>query len=423
MSTDFLLIALLVVLFLIAVFLAAAEASLLRVPRVRAAVQADQGDRRAARVVDCLDDLPRVMNTVLLVVLLVQIGSATITGVLAERHFGSLGITLTSIALTLVLFVYAEAIPKTFAVRQPMRVSKTVAGPVWGLARVLRPVVSLLVSFADLQVPGRGIAGPIGVSEEELRHLAAEAASTGAIDESDVELMERAFELGDTRVDDIQVPRIDIIGIPSGTSIREALDTAVRSGHRRLPVYDGSLDHIVGVARLRDLAQAIADGSTGGVETVMRPVLVVPESKRVIRLLREMQSAAQHFAVAVDEHGGTAGIVTIEDVVAELVGEVSDEGQVPVPSIHEVADGVWSVDAAADVDELEVEIGVGLPSGDWHTVGGLITDLAGTIPRVGDVVSSSGYQFEVKEATRRRVRRVEVRRRSDRSGGDAAPPI
>ena len=423
MSSDLLLVVLLIVLFLIAVFLAAAEASLLRVPRVRAAVQADQGDRRAARVLDCLDDLPRVMNTVLLVVLLVQIGSATITGVLAERHFGSLGITLTSIALTLVLFVYAEAIPKTFAVRQPMRVSKMVAGPVWGLSRLLRPFVSLLVSFADLQVPGRGIAGPIGVSEEELLHLATEAASTGAIDESDVELMERAFELGDTRVDDILVPRIDIVGISSGSTIREALDTAVSSGHRRLPVFDGDLDHITGVARLRDLAEAVADGSTGGVDAVVQPVLIVPESKRVIRLLREMQSAAQHFAVAVDEHGGTAGIVTIEDVVAELVGEVSDEGQVPVPPIHKVANGVWSVDAAADVGDVEVELEATFPSGDWRTVGGLVADLAGTIPRVGDVITTSGYQFEVKEATRRRVHRVEVRRPAGDAGGDDPTPI
>ena len=129
MSIDILLIAAIVVLLLIAVFLAAAEASLLRVPRVRAAVQADQGDRRAVRVLDCLDDLPRVMNTVLLVVLLVQIGAATIMGVFAERHFGSLGITLSSVALTLVLFVYAEAIPKTFAVRQPMRVAKSGGRP------------------------------------------------------------------------------------------------------------------------------------------------------------------------------------------------------------------------------------------------------------------------------------------------------
>jgi CBS domain containing-hemolysin-like protein len=409
-----------IVLFLIAVFLAAAEASLLRVPRVRAAVQADQGDRGAARVLDCLDDLPRVMNTVLLVVLLVQIGAATITGVLAERNFGSLGITLTSIALTLVLFVYAEAIPKTFAVRQPMRVSKMVAGPVWGLSRLLRPLVSLLVSFADLQVPGRGIAGPIGVSEEELRHLAAEAASTGAIDESDVELMERAFELGDTRVDDIQVPRIDIVGIPSGSSVGEALDTAVSSGHRRLPVYQDNLDRIIGVVRLRDLAKAIAAGSADEVDSVMRPVLFVPESKRVIRLLREMQDAAQHFAVAVDEHGGTAGIVTIEDVVAELVGEVSDEGQVPVPPIHEIAPGIWSVDAGADVDDVESQLGVSFPRGDWRTVGGLVTDLAGTIPRVGDVVTSSGYRFEVKEATRRRVERLEVRPTGE-AADDAGP--
>lgn len=410
MSIDILLIASIVLLLLIAFFLAAAEASLLRVPRVRAAVQAGQGDRRAARVLDCLDDLPRVMNTVLLVVLLVQIGAATIMGVFAERHFGSLGITLTSIALTLVLFVYAEAIPKTYAVRHPMRVAEAVAGPVWGLARVLRPIVSLLVAFADLQVPGRGIASPVGVSEEELRHLAAEAASTGSIDESDVELMERAFELGDIRVDDIQVPRTEIIGIASGSTLRDALDAAVGSGHRRLPVYTVDLDHIIGVVRLRDLAEAIADGSPDTVDTVMQAVLFVPESKRVIRLLREMQGAAQHFAVAVDEHGGTAGIVTIEDVVAELVGDVSDEGQVRVQPIQQIADEVWSVDAAADVGDLEGALDVELPSGEWHTVGGLVTDLAGTIPRVGDVVTSSGYQFEVKDASRRRVRRVEVRR-------------
>jgi len=162
--------------------------------------------------------------------------------------------------------------------------------------------------------------------------------------------------------------------------------------------------------RLRDLAEAIADGSPDTVDTVMQAVLFVPESKRVIRLLREMQGAAQHFAVAVDEHGGTAGIVTIEDVVAELVGDVSDEGQVRVQPIQQIADEVWSVDAAADVGDLEGALDVELPSGEWHTVGGLVTDLAGTIPRVGDVVTSSGYQFEVKDASRRRVRRVEVRR-------------
>ena len=235
--------------------------------------------------------------------------------------------------------------------------------------------------------------------------------------------MERAFDLGDTRVDDIQVPRIDIIGIPSGSTVGEALDAAVGSGHRRLPVYHDNLDRIIGVVRLRDLAEAIAGGSADEVDSVMRPVLIVPESKRVIRLLREMQSAAQHFAVAVDEHGGTAGIVTIEDVVAELVGDVSDEGQIPEPPIHKTAAGVWSVDAGADVDDLEAELNVKLPSGDWRTVGGLVTDLAGTIPRVGAVVTSSGYRFEVKEATRRRVRRVEVRPVETPDGEDGSGAI
>jgi len=398
----------LVVLFLLAILLAAAEAALLRVSRVRVEVHADHGDPGAVRLLGLVGDLPRVMNTVLLTVLLVQIGAATLSGVFAERHFGGIGITITSVVLTIILFVYAEAIPKTYAVRRPMAVARFVARPVRLLTWLLRPIVSVLIWFADLQAPGRGIAAQVGVSEEELRRLALQAARVGEIDPSDAELMERAFDLGDARVDEILVPRLDIVAVAGDRPLREALDAALASGHRRVPVFEGDLDNITGVVRLRELASAITGGSTGSVGDLAKAPLVVPESKRVIELLREMQDAGRHFAVVVDEHGGTAGIVTIEDVVAELVGEVADEGEPRLSPIR-TAEGRLVVEATADVDELAEKLDTSLPRGDYHTVGGLVIDAAGRIPLVGDEVEIAGFVFKVLRGSKRRVRTLEVR--------------
>jgi len=407
-GTDLALIFILLVLLAAAVILGAAEASLLRVQRVRVEVQAAAGDRRSMKLLGLLDDLPRVLNTVLLAVLLVQIGAATATGVLSGRHFGNLGVTLASIALTVILFVYAEAIPKTYAIRHPYTVARATALLVAGLAWLLRPIVSVLVSFADLQAPGTGIATSSVVTEEELRRLALDAAAEGSIDETDRTLMERAFDLGDRTVDEILTPRTEIVAVPVESTILEALEIAVHSGHRRLPVYEGDLDDVHGIVRLQDLAAAVTESPDAPVLTVATIELVAPETKRVIDLLSEMQRSGVHLAVAVDEHGGTAGIVTIEDVVAELVGRVSDEGEVLRPAIRAIDTGRWRLDAAADVEDLEAATGVVLPIGDWHTVGGLVAGIAGRIPEQGETFQVEGLSLTVLNAEPHRIATLEA---------------
>ncbi len=405
---DFALVSILLVLLAAAVVLGAAEASLLRVQRVRVEVQAADGDHRSIRLLGLLDDLPRVLNTVLLTVLLVQIGAATVVGMLSSRHFGNLGVTLASIALTVVLFVYAEAIPKTYAVRHPYRVARATTRLVAGLVWVLRPVVSVLVAFADLQAPGTGIATPTVVTEQELRRLALDAAAEGSIEETDRNLMESAFDLGDRTVDEILTPRTEIVAVGVDSTIGEALEVAIRSGHRRLPVYEGDLDDIRGVVRLHDLAAAVTESPDAPVLSVATAELVVPETKRVIDLLAEMQRSGVHLAVAVDEHGGTAGIVTIEDVVAELVGRVSDEGESLRPTIRTVGTDRWRLEAATDVEELEAVTGVVLPVGDWHTVGGLVVGIAGRIPDRGETFDLDGLSITVLDAEPQRVVTLEA---------------
>ena len=253
MGADFPLVLLCVLSFVAAIFLAAAETSLLRIPPVRAHTLADSNGMRGRRLDRLVRRLTPVLNTILLMALLSQIAAATGVGILTERWFGSLGVTIGSVVLTVVLFVYAEAIPKTYAVRHPDRVALAVAVPVSMLEWILRPIVRLLVAFADLQAPGKGVSTSPTITEAELRILAGRAAAEGQIESTDREFIERAFHFGDRATDDIMVPRTDIVGVQEDTPASEALATALESGHRRLVVYGDGIDEVTGIVRLRDL--------------------------------------------------------------------------------------------------------------------------------------------------------------------------
>jgi CBS domain containing-hemolysin-like protein len=306
------------------------------------------------------------------------------------------------------MFVYSEAIPKTIAVRRPLFVARLVAGPIQLLIRPMGPVVNVLIWFADLQAPGRGVTTSASVTEAELRRMAADAEEAGEIETSDFELIERAFRVGDATIAEVVVPRTEVVGVAATESITTALDIALESGHRRLPVYETNIDEITGVVRLRDLAAAIADGITGNVAALQKPPLFIPETRRVVDVLRDMQDQGNTIAVVVDEHGGTAGIVTVEDIVEELVGAIADsEGA--ISEIRGIGPGRWVVRGSADIDDLEREMGTKLPRGDYHTVAGLILAMTGRIPHAGEEFTVGDHHFRVAEASRRRIRLVEVR--------------
>lgn len=410
LERDLPFIVVLVVSFVAAVFLAASETSLMRISSVRAASLSEEHGRRGRLLRHLLEDLPQVLSAILLAALLAQIGAATVTGILAERWFGSFGITLASIGLTVVLFIYGEAIPKTYSVRHADRVALMLAPLIAGLELVLRPVVSVLVWLADLQMPGRGVTTSPTVTEDELRRLAFHAATEGEITRVDLDLIERAFRFGDRRVDDVMVPRMDVVAVSATEAVSDVIATVIDSGHRRVPVYDETIENIVGVVRLRQLvAVPDAERDEVAVGAVADEPLVTPESKRVFALLSEMQASGVHLAVVVDEFGGTAGIVTLEDIAEELLGSLREES-VP-PPIVELDAGRWSVDAAMPVEDLADETGETLPEGDWNTVAGLVMALAGHIPEVGDVVETSTLELRVAAQEGRRITRVDVSRR------------
>ena len=391
---------------LVAVFLALAEASLLRISEYRVRALADEGGNAAVRLLNLVDRLPEVLNLILFLALLAQIGAATVTGVLAQRWFGNLGVTLASVVLTIVLFVYGEAIPKTYAVRHVEVTALRVAGPISFLERVLRPLVALLIWVADVQMPGKGITTTPTVTEEELRLLAYRAAHEGEITEADLTLIERAFRFGDRRADDIMVPRPDIVAVDASTEVESALEIALAAGHRRLPIYEGSLEHITGVVRLRELTEARDRGATDLRKLAIAP-LVVPESKSVTSLLAEMQDQNNHLAVVVDEYGVTAGLVTVEDVAEELLGTISDVDE--PEELERVGDNRWRAPGSLPVEDLG-EIGMDVPSGDWNTVAGLMIGVAGELLSPGDAVEVDGYRLTADMVRRRRVTQVSIER-------------
>jgi CBS domain containing-hemolysin-like protein len=402
-STDVPLLLLLLVALVAAAFLAAAEASLLRISEFRArSLAEDEDDPAARRLRSLLARLPEVLNLILLLALLAQIGAAAITGFLAQRRFGNLGVTIASVLLTIVLFVYGEAIPKTFAIRHAERTALWVSGPVSVVERLLRPVVSLLVWIADLQLPGKGIEMAPTVTESELLLLAGRAAQEGEITGDDRTLIERVFVFGDRRVDDIMIPRPDIVALEASAGLDEAIEAALLAGHRRLPIYEESLEDIVGVVKLRDMIAARDTAGTSLIDLAFPPLLV-PESKTASALLEEMQATRTHLAIVVDEYGVTTGLVTVEDVAEELLGTISDDQDAPEFEI--VGPGRWRVAGSLPVEDLE-RTGMNVPEGDWNTVAGLVVGLAGQLAEVGDVVEADGFRLRVEAVTRRRITRV-----------------
>jgi CBS domain containing-hemolysin-like protein len=304
--------------------LSVAEVAILRVRRSRVEVAARAGDARARRLLRLLDDLPLTLNTILLLALLLQVSTATIGGYLAQRQFGNVGVSAATVVITVVLFLYAEAIPKTMAIRSSYQMARLVTPVLAPLVGVFRPLVRLLVWLADQQTPGTG-AQLSAFSEEELRALARESALAGVIEVADARLVDRSFEFGDRRVEEIMVGRESIVSVGADQTLLDSSRAALSAGHRRLPIVGAGLDDVIGVARLRDVVAAMRADSQESVASVATPVLRTGPDRPISQLLRRMQQASQWLAIVEDDRGRTVGLVTVEDVVAELVGEIAEE--------------------------------------------------------------------------------------------------
>ena len=399
------------VLVLSAALLAMAETSLTHIGRARARALEEDEVRGARTLVHILEHRVQYLNPVLLLLVACHLTAATIVAVLLDHRFGLGGVMVGLGAEIAVVFVVAEAAPKTYALQDPSRAATFSAPLVRGLAGFppLRWITSALVLLARLLVPGRTRAQGPAVSEEELLALAGVAAEASVIDSEEQELIESIIEFGDTVVREVMVPRPDMVTVSVEFRVADVMEVVVLNGYSRLPAYADGIDDVVGVVYAKDLMRADLDGRADQpVREVLRPAHFVPESKRVAELLREMQAEQFHIAIVVDEYGGTAGLVTLEDLIEELVGEIVDEFDVEDPMIEPLGGGAVRVNARMALDELNELLGSDLPEGDWDTVGGLVFDLLGHVPVEGEAIEIDGFHLRAEKVQGRRIGRVRI---------------
>jgi len=401
--------------------LAVAEASLTRMTRVRA-LGMIEAKRRNAVILERIEaDPPRFLNSVYLAVMFCQNGSAVLVAILAEHSFGTWSVTLASVVFTLLYFVLVEAMSKTYGVLHSDRAALAVAPIVWSLGRILSYPTRILISLANLLLPGQDLEQGPFVSEAELRSMAEVGLEEGSIEREEKDLIHSIFEFSDTIVREVMVPRPDITAVESHRNLSDVQALVLEHGYSRIPVYDIDLDGTIGFIFAKDVLTTLRQcGDDAPLRDLVRPAWFVPEQKRVAEMLREMQQRRSHIALVTDEYGSISGLVTLEDLLEELVGEITDEYDREDPEVVEVAEGILRVDGKLAIHEVSRLLDVELPDEEWDTIGGLILDLLGAIPKEGQTVGFEGLVFTVERVQGRRIAKVLIHRRGEPAGTEAA---
>ena len=399
---------------LLAAYFGAAQTALSRMTLHRALKLADEEDRRGAEaLVKLMADPARTLNLLALLALAVQVTAVALIGAVALRYLlVGPAVVVTVLVATTALFVGAVVAPKTLALQRTDRVACATARVVALLTRPLAPLAGGLIRIGNVLAPGKGLAQGPFVTEDELREMIDVAESDEVIESTERAMIHSIFELGDTVVREIMVPRPDMVMVSADDPLRTVLDTILRAGHSRLPVYRDDRDKIVGLIYAKDVLRRLhARGDEHGPwEDLLRPPFFVPELKPVDALLRELQTAKVHLAIVVDEYGATAGLVTIEDVLEEIVGEIVDEYDREEILVENLEADVWRVDARLPVDELNDLLATDLPDEEWDTVGGLLFGLLGHVAKPGEQVEVDAVRLTAERVAGRRIAKVLVER-------------
>lgn len=400
------------VLVVLAGLFAAADAAIAGFSRARAQELLQEGRGGAQRLVVVLEDAPRHLNTALLLQLLCEIAAIVVVTLHIDERVDASWWTRAGLAVGVMLvvtFVVIGVAPRTVGRQHAETVAIWSAWPLSALTTVLGPVPRLLILVGNAITPGKGFReGPFS-TETELRELVDIAEASELIEAEERRMIHSVFELGDTTLREVMVPRGDVVYIEAHKNLRQTLSLFLRSGYSRVPVIGENLDDVRGFAYLKDVVRRDFEDPevelTQRVEEVMRPVHWVPESKPVDDLLREMQARRQHVAIVVDEYGGTAGLITIEDLLEEIVGEITDEfdeAGVEVEHIGGADDEMVRVSSRYPVDDLDEIFGFDIEEEDVDSVGGLLAKHLGRVPIPGSVVEAHGLRFEAEQAAGRR---------------------
>jgi CBS domain containing-hemolysin-like protein len=423
-------------------FFVAAEIALVSIRRSRVEQLVDEGSSGARRVRRLLEEPGRFLAVSQLGLTVIGFFASAYAAVSLVDKFAEfligLGLekdgakTLSLIVVTVILalftIIFAELVPKTLALANTERFAITLSLPIDFLARALGPLIRVLTGVTAwiTKLFGANVSNEAQITAEELRLIVERGGEQGVLEAEEEQMINSIIELGDQRIHEVMVPRIAMVSLAAGSTLEDAIDIVVEEGHSRIPVYEETIDEIVGILYAKDLLPFLkaAAAERPSLRSILRTPVFVPESMSVDDLLHEFQRRKVHIAIVLDEYGGTAGLVTIEDLLEEIVGEIQDEYDTEEPMIVRISDDEARVDGRADVDDLAelFDIEIGLEDEDeYDTVGGLVYHRIGGVPSPGDVVEVDGLQLTVETIDGRRVGKVLVVRRRRDDEGDPRP--
>ncbi|MFB0546074.1 MAG: hemolysin family protein [Anaerolineae bacterium] len=430
-------IVLLVFLIILNAFFAAAEIAVVSVRKARLRQLIEEGNETARTLERLAEDSSRFLATIQIGETLAVLFAAATAAVFFTPRLQTLiaqtpsltpiaklsyplALILIVLALSLVMLILGELVPKTLARQYAEPIALFVAGPLDLFATISLPFVRVLVAIANFISSLFGSSQPGDmpfIIEEEIKTMIDAGEEKGIIEEDEKEMLYSVFEIGETVAREIMVPRIDVVAIEVGTPLLEALDIILEAGHSRIPVYEETIDNIVGLLYAKDLLAYLRDGErTIALRDILRPAYFIPEARKVDDLLGDLQQRKVHMAIVVDEYGGMAGLVTIEDILEEIVGEIQDEYDTEEPFIEVVNANEVIFNARVDLDDVNKLLEVELPAEGSDTLGGLIYSQLGRVPSVGDEVIVDGLRISVLSVAGRRIKKVRVSKEGGKEG-------
>lgn len=398
-------------------FFSASETAVFSANKVKIRHLIEEGNKQAALLKRLMEQPGKVISTILIGNNVVNIGATALATSLAISIVGSTGAGIATGIMSVLILLFGEITPKTLVSQRPEDFAIRISGILHGLGKLLSPVIYVFNSFTNLLV--RLISGPVKkdhlITEEELRMLVNVGEEEGFIDEDEREMIDSIFEFDDTLVREVMVPRIDIVAVNITEPLEKVIKLIVEKGHSRLPVFDETVDNIIGLIYAKDILRVFAERNAAEtrLEDLMRQAYYVPESKKVRDLFAELRKEKVHMAIVLDEYGGTAGLITIEDVIEEIVGEIQDEYDQEEREVEVQSDGSLIVDARTPISEINNLLNTSLPEDEFETISGWVFHNLGTLPNQGQEFDIGELHVKIEKITGQRIGKLQLWKKNE----------
>ncbi len=400
----------LIILIILSSFFSASETALMSISKIRVRHMVEENIKGANRVKELTDNPSSLLASILVGNNVVNIASSSLATVLAINLIGSRGVAISTIIMTIVVLIFGEITPKTLASQNSEQISLRVANPIFIVSKMLKPVVIITTTISKFFIKllgGKSDSNKPFITEDELKTMVDVSEEEGILKSEEKDMIHNVFQFGDLYAKDVMVQRVDIIALDIEESLDKIISVIKEEGFSRIPIYSNTIDNIVGILNVKDII-FMEDTKGFSLKNYMREITYTYEFRKVTELFKDMNKNRQHMVVVLDEYGGTVGIVTIEDLIEEIVGDISDEYDDEEPEIYVVKEDEYIVEGSVRIEDINELIGTKIESEEFDSIGGFIIGVLGRFPNISEEIIYSNYRFIIEDIDRNRIKKIRI---------------